>query len=712
MNKQSIWPYIATLKPQLRGHVQVYAQIYRGERWYVLHDQSSEQYMRFNERAYSILGRFDGILTLEEILDHANETQSEYPLTQDDVIGLLGQLDAAEVLRGGLPLNAQDLFLQYQAQKRKKRQRKFLNPLSIKVPIFDPDKLLTSMAPFGRILFSKIGLWVWLVTVFTALVLGLTHTAELGNEISSIEFSPEQLIAVWFIYPLIKAMHELGHGLALKTWGGEVHETGINVLVFMPVPYVDATASWGFGNKWRRMVVGAAGILVELFLASLALFLWLAVEPGLVKMAALNVILIATLSTVLFNGNPLLRYDGYFVLEDWLEIPNLATRSKRYYYYLIQKYILKMPTALNPVTAKGEEKWFLFYGFAAPVYRLVILLSIAIYLVDSFLMIGIALAVWAIMMQVIVPIVKGIYFLVFSEQVAPHRLRGMGLMALFIFGFIFIMSIPVSVITYTEGVVWTTGKSQVSAGTSGFVKNVFHPSNTDVKENQPLLQLEDDGLKAEYEVLKYRLKELRAEGMAQERNSRVKAAMIKDDVDAVKAEYSELSSKVKKLTILSETNGTFISSSFQGLSGQYVHQGDVLGHIITPENMIIKAVIPQSRIGLLETYETSVEFVLVNMPNDVYKSQIIRKIPQASTILVSPVLGSLGGGKFAVDRSDKSGTKLLTPVFHLDLSLPKDLNISYVGSRVYVRFNHGNLPIGEQIGLSFQQLFLRHFYTQ
>ena len=712
MNKQSIWPYVASLKPQLRGHVQVYAQIYRGERWYVLHDQSSEQYMRFNERAYAILGRFDGVLTLEEILEYANETESEYPLTQEDVIALLGQLDAAEILRGGLPLNAQDLFNQYKAQKRKKRQRKLMNPLSIKVALFDPDKLLTSLAPLGRMLFSKAGLWVWLFTVFSAFLLALANTSELGHEISAIEFSPEQLIAVWFIYPMIKAMHELGHGLALKAWGGEVHETGINLLVFMPIPYVDATASWGFGNKWRRMVVGAAGIFVELFLASLALFLWLSVEPGLVKLAALNVILIATLSTVLFNGNPLLRYDGYFVLEDWLEIPNLATRAKRYYYYLIQKYILKIPLAVNPVTARGEEKWFLFYGFAAPLYRLLILLSIAIYLVDSFLMVGIALAAWAVMMQVIVPMVKGFNFLAFSDMVAPHRLRGVGLIALLVFIFVFMMSLPVSVITYTEGVVWTTGGGQVTAGTSGFVQKVYHPSNTEVKEHQPLIELEDETLKAEQKVAKYRLRELRAEGMSQERSSRVKVAMIKDDEDVAQAEYDQLSNRHNKLMILSGSSGTFVSSSAQDLTGQYVHQGDVLGHIITSENMIIKAVIPQSRMGLLETYETSVDFVLANNLNETYKSQIVRKTPQALATLVSPVLGSLGGGKFAIDRGDKSGTKLVTPAFQIDLSLPENLHLGQIGSRVYVRLNHGTLPIGEQLALSMQQLFLRHFYTK
>ena len=710
MNKQSIWPYISKLRPQLRGHVQVYAQMYRGERWYVLHDQSSSQYMRFNERAYAILGRFDGNLTLEEILDHANEKEDEYPLTQEDVIGLLGQLDAAEVLRGGLPMNAQDVFTQYKAQKRKKRQRSFMNPLSIKIPIFDPDKFLTSMAPLGRILFSKAGFWVWFITVFVALLLGLTHASQLGSEISAIEFSPEQLIAVWFMYPIIKAFHELGHGLALKAWGGEVHETGINLLVFMPVPYVDATASWGFGSKWRRMVVGAAGIFTELFLASLALFLWLAVEPGLVKLAALNVILIATLSTILFNGNPLLRYDGYFVFEDWLEIPNLASRAKRYYYYLIQKYILKISLAISPVTAKGEEKWFLFYGFAAPIYRLFILLSIAIYLVDSVLFIGVALAAWVVLMQVIVPVVKGIKFLVFSEIVAPHRLRGMGLIGVFVLSFILFMSIPVSLITYTQGVVWTVGGAEVTAGTSGFVHKVFSSSNADVNLSQPLFQLEDDELKTHVKVMKYRLNELHAEYMVQERQNRVKAAMIRDDLASAQAEYDQLKSQLQKLTIKSESSGTFVSSSMQDFAGHYVHQGDVLGHIINPDNIIIKVVIPQSRIGLLETYETEVEFKLENNLGDTYESKIIRKTPKATSQLPSAVLGTLGGGNLLVDSSQKSGTQLMTPAFLMDLSLPEELALNQIGGRVYVRLNHGKLSIGKQLALSFNQLFLRHFY--
>ena len=100
--------------------------------------------------------------------------------------------------------------------------------------------------------------------------------------------------------------------------------------MFLPVPYVDASSSAAFQEKWRRALVGAAGIVVELVLASFALLVWLNVEAGLLRAFAYNVMLIGGVSTILFNGNPLLRFDGYYVLADLLEIPNLADRAKRF----------------------------------------------------------------------------------------------------------------------------------------------------------------------------------------------------------------------------------------------------------------------------------------------------------------------------------------------------------------------------------------------
>jgi len=708
----SIWQYISKLRPKLRAHVQLHPQVYRGERWYVLHDESAGVYLRFNDQAYSILGRLDGNLTLEEILEYANEGDSEYQITIDEIIGLIGQLNAAEVLRDGLPVNAQDLYGEYKTQQRKKRQRSFINPLSIKIPLFDPDNILNRLEPLARKLFSKSGLWLWLVLVLVATVLGLVNAQELMSEISAIELSPMQLVALWLTYPVVKAMHELGHGLAVKAWGGEVHEVGINFLVFMPVPYIDATASWSFRDKWRRMLVGAAGIFVELSLAAFALFLWLSVEPGFVKQASLNVMLIATISTLLFNGNPLLRYDGYFVLEDYLEIPNLATRAKKYYYYLIQKYILKLENIYSPATAYGEEKWFLFYGFSAPFYRLFILMSITLYLADSFLAVGIALSIWIVTIQIIMPLVKGVLYLTKNKAVAPQRKKAIALIAGVTFAFIVVMFIPIPSVTYTEGVVWTSGRSQITAGMTGFIKEPLLDSGTVVKENEAILKLENLDLVAQYKELLSKQDELNAQLISHDRHERVQAAMIRDDLESVKSELTHVSAQVEELTIYSQNSGEFVSSQSRNPVGRFVREGEVIGHIVNHENLIIRATVPQSRIGLLQTYDTTADFVLAQELGTTYESKIIRQTPQATRYIPTPALGTAGGGNLGVDPSDKSNTKLLKPVFQIDISVPKDEKINQIGGRVYVRLNHGYMPIGQQIALYFNQLFLRHFYAK
>ena len=712
MDSQSLWTYISHLRPSFRGHIHLYPQVYRGERWYVLHDQSSGVYLRFNEHAYSLLGRLEGDLTLDEIFEYANEASLDYPLSKQEIVSLIGQLSAAELLKDALPLNAQDIFRQYKTQKQKKYQRVLMNPFSIKVPFLDPDKFLTKFSSLARNLFTPTAMWLWLGTVLFALVLGVTNFEEILYDVSKIEFSPLQIVLFWLTYPLIKVFHELGHGLAVKVFGGEVHEAGVNFLIFMPIAYVDATASWGFRNKWRRVLVGAAGIITELFIASLALFLYLLVEPSLIKDLALNTLLIATVSTLLFNGNPLLRFDGYFILEDLLEIPNLATRSKKYYYYLTQKYILKLENIYSPSTAYGEEKWFAIYGFLAPLYRLTILLGITIYLADAFLVVGLGLGIWIVVMQIILPLSKAIIFLSNSKLVAPKRARGVGLIFIISITLFMIANLPVATTSYIEGVVLPLHGSEVVAKTSGFVEKVLVESGAELKKNQLIIKLIDRELLTKQKELIAQLNELKIELRYEQRHSIVKSQMVKNDINTAKSELRLVAQKISQLTIYSHINGKFVLRDERSLRDMFISQGDVVGDIINREDLVIRALVSQSRIGLLESHATSAEFILAGDIKTSYKSKIIAQTPQATDCIPSQALAVDGGGVLLTQNSSNHEKKLLTPMFQLDLSLPKTLKIDKIGTRVYIRLNHGNLTLYEQFSLYFNQLFLRHFYSK
>jgi len=710
MQENTLWQHVQTLQPEIQTHLKVYSHYYRQERWYILHDTSSGQYLRFNERAYEVIGRFDGKQTLVEILSHANEKYYDAPISEDEVVSLLAQLNAAEVLKVGLPVDVQDIFHHYKSQKRKQKQRTLMNPLSIKIPLLNPERILHALSPLARMIFTPLGLSVWVFTLALALIFAISNAPALLSDIQALSLSPSQLMMFWFIYPLLKAWHELGHGLALKIWDGEVPEAGINILLLMPVPYVDATSSLAFQNKWRRITVGAAGIIFELYIASFCLFLWMLVEPGIVKEICLNVMILATLSTLLFNGNPLLRYDGYFILEDYLEIPNLASRAKRYYYYLIQKYLLNMPEAFSPVTAFGEKKWFLLYGFFSPLYRLVILFGIAIYLSGSFFFVGVALSLWAVLMQVIIPLAKGLSFLFFDKSSAYHRKQSFYVLTAFSLSILLILSIPLPSTTYTQGIISTLADAQIKANAEGFVSKVHIPSGSHVKKGDLLIELYNPELEAKHTILKAKLQEIEAKIGEQQLLSRVQTQIYKDDLHSIENELKLLSSKLQGLKMYAKSDGLFILAEDKNYKGNFIEQGEVPAYVIHPKKLIIKALVTQEDIGLMQEHETSAQVALNDIKHHIVSTQIIHETPQAIRELPSQALSVKEGGRFLTDPNDSRGLSLKSPMFLLELHLPKDSRFEYINSRVDVRLEYGHIPLAKQLLRALNQLFLRHFY--
>src|SRR5262249_38846026 len=248
-----------------------------------------------------------------------------------------------------------ELFARGEREERARHFRSFANPMAIRIPLLDPDRLLNRCRGLLRLIWSGWGALVWVAVVLPAFVLIWPHWPELTHNFSDRVLAVDNLVTLYLVFPVIKALHEMGHASATKAGGGEVHDLGIIFLVLLPVPYVDASAASVFRSKYRRAVVGAAGMGVELFVAAIAFYLWLLIEPGLLRATLFNVMMIASVSTVLFNGNPLLRYDAYYILVDLIEIPNLAARSARYWRYLIERYILGVHEAEAPDASLAEK---------------------------------------------------------------------------------------------------------------------------------------------------------------------------------------------------------------------------------------------------------------------------------------------------------------------------------------------------------------------
>ncbi len=359
------WYRVARLRPRIRAHTNFHRHRYRGQIWYVLQDHSTGRCHRLSPAAYQLAATMNGERSTQEIWDAANTRLGDEGPTQDETIRLLGLLHFADVLQCDAPPDTVELFRRFESHERGEWWRRFASPLAIRIPLLDPAEFLERWQNVARPLFSLPAAIVYGLVVGAALFLAAEHWEELSAGVGSELFDPRNVLLLWLVYPVVKALHELGHGFAARVWGAEVHEMGIMLLVLAPVPYVDASAASAFPDKRKRAVVGAAGILVEVFLAALALFVWIVVEPGLIRSIAYDVMLIAGISTVIFNGNPLLRFDGYYVLADLIEIPNLASRGTQYVGYLVQRHLLGLENVRSPVTAPGEEKWLFGYAVAS-----------------------------------------------------------------------------------------------------------------------------------------------------------------------------------------------------------------------------------------------------------------------------------------------------------------------------------------------------------
>ena len=174
----------------------------------------------------------------------------------------------------------------------------------------------------------------------------------------------------------MKVLHELGHALACKHFGGEVHELGLMLLVFAPCLYCDVSDSWRFANKWHRIAVSAAGMLVEIVLAAVATIVWWYAQPGVIQLVAMNVMIVCTVGTLLVNGNPLLRYDGYFILSDLVETPNLWQRSREVLRRLAGEWLLGEPAADDPLVPTQHRTWLAIYALASKTYVALVCIAI------------------------------------------------------------------------------------------------------------------------------------------------------------------------------------------------------------------------------------------------------------------------------------------------------------------------------------------------
>ncbi len=709
----TIWYRVAKLTPRLRPHIKVHRHRYRGQPWYVLYDHATGRIHRFTPAAWMLIGQLDGTRTVDEVWQSIAETHEAEAPSQDEVIQLLSRLHQNDLIQYRSSPDIAELLERYNRQSRQLLKQNLTNPVGFRVPLWDPDRFLTRTLPWVRPLTGWWGLVLWALVVLAGLATFAVNWDRFTHNLGDQLLSFHNIVIMLLAYPVIKAVHELAHGYIAKSRGGEIRETGIMFLVFFPVPYVDASSAGAFANKWDRAAVAAGGILAETFVAAVAMMVWASVEPGVISAVAWNMVLIGGISTVLFNGNPLLKFDGYYVFSDLIESPNLGPRANKYWGWLVQRYVFGARQIKPDPATPGEKAWFLLYAPASYIYRLIIMFGIALYVSAHAFILGVLIALWAIFNSIVKPIAKNLRHVVTAPKLRKVRRRAVGLT----FGAIAVAVglaalVPLPLRTDSQGVIWLPEEAHVRARTSGFIAAVPVPEGSAVDPATPLALLEEPTLAARLTALEWRAEEFRRRLAALSVTDRAEAEIARLQLADALAELDRERARAEALTIRAPVAGRFEPAlPPDSLIGRHVTEGEVIGLILPPRAERVRVAVAQDDNVLVRDRLTGVELKLAGHLEDRHTVTLLREVPSALNLLPSPALAQSAGGRFLTDPGDPEGLRVLEPLFLYDLALPETLADAAFGTRVTVRFEHGHEPAAAQVWRRARQLLLRQFGT-
>jgi putative peptide zinc metalloprotease protein len=368
-----------SLKIRLRRDLVVEAHKYEGKTFYVLKDPVSLRYYRLKENEHFLLQYLDGTRTLENAQEAYEEEYRPERLKLEDLEAFAQQLVKAGLAQNESPRAGKQLYENRKKRRRSELMQTLTNILYIKLPVLDPDRLLKNMTAWLGWIFSTGFFLLSLVLMVSAVMLVATHFDTFRSKLPDYHsfFQFKTIVYLWAALAVVKVVHEFGHGLSCKRFGGEVHEMGLLFLCFSPAMYCNVSDAWTLPSKWHRIIISFAGIYVELVIASVATFIWwnTPTQPFLNNLA-LSLMIVCSVSTVVFNANPLMRYDGYYVLADWLEIPNLREKSTRFLGNLVLEFCLGVEVQPEPYMDLGRRVLFVVYAIVSYIYKWVVTFAI------------------------------------------------------------------------------------------------------------------------------------------------------------------------------------------------------------------------------------------------------------------------------------------------------------------------------------------------
>ena len=629
---------------------------------YLVENEATAKFFQIGLPQYTFLSLLNGRRTISQALMQTATILRINALDEQEAANLCkwaiesGLVESEKSRNVSRKEHAEDMAMRKSAS--------LLNPITLRMPFFNPDSLLETMTRYLGWLVSFGGAMLWIIVVVAGFFQLMKHwDAFVLNRVNS--FSADDLLWIAVAWLALKLLHESAHGIACKRFGGQVHSCGMLLLLLIPLPYVDVTSSWRFINKWHRILVAAAGMMVEVFVAAIACVVWVSAEPGPLKYHAGNIIITATLHTLIFNANPLMKFDGYYMLSDFLEIPNLATRGRSYLKSVFKwLYFGNKPKPITDVGIRGVI--VKAYGFLAMAWFFSISLGLSLAASSMFEGFGLLIAVVGMILWFGIPVIKFAKFVLLgSKTEEPNRIwfaAAMSITCVLIGAFLFacpspsVVSAPI-VIDFEE-------LSIVRAEAAGFAQTIHVVDGQKVEAGQLLITMENRDLKTELESLwvDVEIGELRC-----------KTYHTSGDIAALKLERSslqsmydreaELATLVKKLEVVAPQSGVVMASDLSAKENTYLQPGDEVLSIAMSDQLQAVALTRQQDVEWIEkTQAKNVQlFVWGQDEQQLSPGKITRVFPRARDDFPHEAFAASNGGPLAVvprnqvERSSDSG---------------------------------------------------------
>lgn len=641
---------LESLRPRLRDGLHFTVQEHGGERVCVMEDPAASRFFRVGFEEYRFFRSLDGSQPVAVLLARLARDAGGESFSEAEAMQLLRWLNDNHLL--AVESDRKDTGAGA-GQRAWKAAVTWLNPLLLRVPMGRPDRFFAWLAGALRPLLGGFGFLIWLGVVLAGAAQLAVEWPRFRNGFEGILASDNWLwlIVVWLG---LKVFHECGHGVYCRHFGAKVREVGAIFVLFLPMGYVDATASLGLASRWKRIAIASAGVYVELLLAAIAALVWVRTPDGPLATILHNAIVMGSIVTIFFNANPLMRFDGYYVLSDLLGIPNLATRARA---WLMRAFgwLLLGAKSLRPGRPQSRREWFIStYAVAAWVWQWVVMLGLLFAASALFRGGGAILAVMAGVLWLAAPLwmmVREFGGWLRSGTGKRGKLLARGGVALAVLGAVLL--VPYHKTVVAAGVVEFGDTRVLRAECPGFAEKIHVRDGEVVEEGALLVELRNEEAAAELRRARIGLEAQRMRArLAYTRGEVAEHQAEQARVEALEKAVQQREKYVGTLQVRAPRAGRVTGRALERSQGVYFPAGSEILRLGEAQGREVKLAVGQDAEAHFRAASGQPVQVRVEGRGTVLAATLERLDDQASMQAPHPALMALSGGPLPVRRTE------------------------------------------------------------